>query len=137
MKRFFMAALLLTTLAGSVKAQNDSTNYTKAEKLLSYVLNNQTDSLYDNLSDKVKGMVNKEQLNGVAAQAEDQFGKYKSHTPWNTQTVMGIKGYVSTVSYEKAELGALIIMDEDGKALGVQIVPLDALMSLMEAKPAQ
>lgn len=127
---FEMKRLLLALFVGfslSAGAQTDDPNFARAEKMFTYVRSNQTDSLYANLSDKVKGMVQKSQLEGVFAKAEQMAGKYQNHSPWEVQTMMGQKAYVSAVKFESAELGVLVIFDTDGKMMGIQLVPVDAI----------
>lgn len=125
MKRLLLALLLGSTL--SVSAQTEDPNLARAEQMFTYVRNNQTDSLYDCMSDKVKGMVQKSQLDGVFSKAEMMAGKYQSHSAWEVQEVMGQKAYVSAVKFENAELGVLVIFDVDGKMLGIQLVPINAI----------
>lgn len=125
MKKLFIALLLGCSL--TVNAQTTDPNIDRAEKMFTYVLNNQVDSLYEGMSDKVKGMVQKNQLDGVLAKAEQMAGKYQSHSAWEVQEMMGQKAYVSTVKFENAELGVLVVFDADGKMLGIQLVPVDAI----------
>ena len=99
----------------------------RAEKMFDFLLNNNADSLYENLSAQVKPMVQKQQFEGILNKVEPQVGKYQKHSAWETQQIMGQKCYVTMVQFEKTELGALVIFDEEGKMLGIQLVPADAV----------
>lgn len=95
--------------------------------MFDFLLNNNADSLYENLSAQVKPMVQKQQFEGILNKVEPQVGKYQKHSDWETQQIMGQKCYVTMVQFEKTELGALVIFDEEGKMLGIQLVPADAV----------
>ena len=102
-------------------------NMARAEKMFGFLLKNQADSLYDNLSAQVKPMVQKQQFEGLLNKIEPQVGKYQKHGAWEIQQVMGQKCYVSMVQFEKTELGSLVIFDAEGKMLGIQLVPAEAV----------
>ena len=102
-------------------------NMARAEKMFGFLLQNQADSLYENMSAQVKPMVQKQQLEGIMKKVEPQVGKYQKHGKWETQEIMGQKCYVSMVQFEKTELGALVIFDPQGKMLGIQLVPANAV----------
>lgn len=95
----------------------------RAEKMFGFLLQNQADSLYENLSPQVKSMVQKQQFDGILSKMEPQVGKYQKHGAWEVQQIMGQKCYVAMVQFEKTELGALVIFDAEGKMLGIQLVP--------------
>lgn len=121
-------ALLLTTLSLTAKAQDVADpNMARAEKMFGFLLQNQADSLYENLSAQVKPMVQKQQFEDILQKVESQVGKYQKHDAWETQEVMGQKCYVSMVQFENTELGALVIFDAQGKMLGIQLVPAAAV----------
>jgi len=102
-------------------------NFARAELMMTYVLNNQADSLYANMSDQVKGMLEPKQLEGLRTQMESMAGAYQSHEPWEMQEVMGHKAYVSLMTFEKSQLGMLIVFDKAGKMLGINMVPPEAI----------
>lgn len=104
-------------------AQQADPNVAKAERMFGFVLEDKADSLYANMADEVKAMVPKEKLSGILMQVEATAGKYKSHSAWEVQTVMGTKAYVSMVQFERAELGALVVFGDNGKTLGLQLIP--------------
>ena len=55
------------------------------------------------------------------------MGKYTGHEAWNIQEIQGMKAYTSLVNFEKAQLGLVIVFDEDGKMLGINFVPANAI----------
>ena len=120
--------VLLTACSLMAMAQETADpNVARAEKMFGFLLHNQADSLYDNLSTQVKPMVQKQQFEGLLAQIELQAGKYQNHGAWEVQQVMGQQCYVSMVQFENIELGALVVFDAEGKMLGIQLVPAEAV----------
>ena len=111
----------------SIPAPDDDPNTTRSEELLGYMLNNQGQALYESLSDKVKDQVKPEMFNGALTQIESKVGKYQSHEPWTIQELQGMKAYTSLMNFEKGQLGMVIIYDEDGKAMGINLVPPQAI----------
>ena len=126
MKKILFALLMTCSLTATAQETADP-NMARAEKMFGFLLQNQADSLYENLSAQVKPMVQKQQFEGLMKQLEPQVGKYQKHGAWEVQQVMGQKCYVSMVQFEKAELGALVIFDAGGKMLGIQLVPAAAV----------
>jgi hypothetical protein len=102
-------------------------NMVRAEKMFNFVLQNKADSLYDNMADQIKTMVQKNQLDNILVKLEPQVGKYQKHSAWEEQQLMGQKCYVSMVQFEKAELGAVVVFDAQGKMTGIQLVPAGAV----------
>ncbi|MBQ3629627.1 MAG: DUF3887 domain-containing protein [Prevotella sp.] len=126
MKKLLLMLLMACPLM-AVAQETIDPGVARAEKMLGFVLQNQADSLYANLSDKVKGMVQKEQLENVLEQVEAQVGKYQKHGPWEIQEMMGVKAYVAPATFEKGEMAALVVFDPEGKMLAIQIVPAEAI----------
>ena len=126
MKKILVSILMFFSLTANAQVLSDS-NMARAEKMFGFLLQNQADSLYENMSAQVKPMVQKQQLEGIMKKVEPQVGKYQKHGKWETQEVMGQKCYVSMVQFEKTELGALVIFDPQGKMLGIQLVPANAV----------
>jgi len=121
----FFFLCMLCPISGM--AQEKDTNIDRAEQMFVFLLQDQADSLYENLSEKVKPMVQKQQFKGILKQLEQQAGPYQKHGSWEIQEIMGQKCYVSMVQFEKVELGALVIFDTDLKMLGIQLVPASAV----------
>ncbi len=123
MKELLLPIFVALTSASIAQAQTTDPHIAQAEKLFGYVLHNQPDSLYQHLSDKVKGMVQPAQLKDILKQTETQCGKYLSHGTWKTQDVMGQKAYCAPVKFEKGELAVFVFFDEKGKSLGIRLLP--------------
>ena len=126
MKKILVLLLMVSSLTATAQDATDP-YMARAEKMFGFLLQNQADSLYENMSAQVKGMVQKQQLEGILQKVEPQVGKYQKHGAWEVQEVMGQKCYVSMVQFEKTELGALVIFDAQGKMLGIQLVPPGAV----------
>ena len=98
-----------------------------SEQVLNYVLNDQSQELYDLLSDKVKSQVQPAMLEHVLTQVESKAGKYQSHDPWEIQETQGMKAYTSILSFENIRLGLIIVYDEVGKMMGFNFVPAQVI----------
>jgi len=123
-----LLTLFLVACSLTATAQNaEDPNKVRAEKMFSFVLQNKADSLYDNMADQMKSMIQKNQLDNILVKLEPQVGKYQKHSSWEEQQIMGQKCYVSMVQFEKAELGALVVFDAQGKMMGIQLVPPGAV----------
>ena len=110
-----------------IPAPADDPFTVRSEQMLGLVLDNKGQELYDNLSNKVKGQVQPNTFDGIRTQLEAQMGKYTGHEAWNIQEIQGMKAYTSLVNFEKAQLGLVIVFDEDGKMLGINFVPANAI----------
>ncbi len=108
-------------------APADDPNTARCEQMFGFLLENKGQELYDNLSDLVKSQAKPETFNGILSQVESQVGKYQSHEPWQIQQLQGQKAYTSIVNFEKTQLGMVIVYDEQGKMLGFNLVPVQAI----------
>ena len=111
----------------TIPAPADDPNTIRSEELLNYVLQDQGQALYESLSDKVKSQAKPEIFNGTLAQIESKMGKYQSHESWVIQEIQGMKAYTSMMSFEKGQLGLVVVYDEEGKVMGINLVPAKAL----------
>ncbi len=123
---FFLLATILPVIA-MAQENDDKQNTVRAEQFFAFLLQDQADSLYDNLAEEVKPLVQKQQFKGIVKQLEPQVGHYLKHSPWETQEMMGQKCYVSLVQFDKAELGAIVVLNTQKKLLGIQLVPPSAV----------
>ena len=126
-KIIFFFLILVCPTTGMAQEESNDQNIGRAEKMFTFVLQDQADSLYENMSDKVKSMVQKHQLQGILKKLEPTNGAYQKHSPWEIQEIMGQKCYVSIVQFEKAKLGSVIVFDTQRKMLGIQFVPESAV----------
>ena len=125
-KQLFCCLFMMCSLDVAAQQSTD-TKALLAEKMFGFLIENKADSLYENMSEQVKPMLSANQFQGVLQQVEAQVGKYQGHDAWETQEIMGQTCYVSVVRFEKDQLGALIVFDEENKMLGIQFLPVDAI----------
>ncbi len=123
LKIIFFLLILVSPLDGLAQEESKDENIVRAEQMFNFLLQDQADSLYNNLSETVKPMVQKQQFQGILKLMEPQVGPYQKHGPWEIQAMAGHKCYVSMVQFEKAELGAVVVLDPQKKLLGIQLVP--------------
>ncbi len=110
----------------SVPAPTDDPNATTSEQMLTYLIENKSQELYDNLSEKVKGRIQASAFDGAFTQVESKLGKYQSHEAWEIQQIQGRKSYNSLINFEKGQAVLVIIYDETGKMMGFNIMPPNA-----------
>ena len=108
-------------------APADDPNTARSEQLLGYLLENNGQALYDNLSDMAKTQAQPSIFEGAMEQVESKVGKYQSHEPWQIQQLQGMKAYTSLVNFEKAQLGLVIVYDEQGKMNVFNMVPAQVI----------
>ena len=126
MKKFFLSLFLCAALASSAQVKTASPAQL-AEKMFGYVINNQSDSLYQHLTRQMKLVISKEQMDGILSKAEERFGKYKSHGSWSVTEMSGSKSCTAPVQFEKEQMAALVLFDPSNFLIGVQIVPAQAV----------
>ena len=110
-----------------IPAPADDPNTDRSEQMLNYLLNNQGEELYNNLSENIKADTTPEKFDGALSKIESQLGKYQSHEPWIIQSLHGAKTYTSVLKFEKSEAGLVIMYDENGKMLGFSVMPPEAV----------
>ena len=110
-----------------IPAPADDPNTALSEQVLGYLLENNSQQIYDNMSEKIKSQVEPNTFDGAISQIEAQMGKYQSHEAWNIQQFQVTKAYTSLVNFENAQLGLIIGYDEDGKIIGLNMVPAQAI----------
>ncbi len=110
-----------------IPAPADDPNTSRSEQVFGYFIDNKAQDIYDNLSDKVKGQAQPDVFEGAFTKIEAQMGKYQGHESWNIQEIQGMKAYTTLVNFEKSQLGMVIVYDEDGKMLGINMVPAQAI----------
>ena len=110
-----------------IPAPIDDPNTVLSEQIMGYLIENQSQQIYDNMSEKLKEQVQPNTFEGAITQIEAQMGKYQGHEAWNIQQIQGLKAYTSLVNFEKAQLGLVIAYDESGKIIGINMVPAQAI----------
>ena len=110
-----------------IPAPADDPNTARCEEVMGYLLENKSQQIFDSLSEKIKPQVQPNTFEGAISQIEGQMGKYQGHEAWNIQQLQGLKAYTSLVNFENAQLGLVIAFDEDGKIIGLNMVPAQAI----------
>lgn len=126
MRKVILSLFLCAALTSSAQDRSGSPEQL-AEKVFGFVVNNQTDSLFQYHTRQMKLILTKEQLDGLLKSKEEIAGKYKGHGPWTVKEMSGSKMCSTTVEFEKGQMGALVILDPSNFVIGVQIVPAEAI----------
>ena len=108
-------------------APAEDPNFALSDQMLNLLLQDKSQELYDNMSDKVKAQIEPSMFDGAITKVESQMGKYLNHEPWEIQQIQGMKAYTALANFEKGQLGIVIIYDELGKMLGINMVPAQAI----------
>ena len=99
-------------------------NSIRCDLMLKYILDNNTQMLYDNLADNIKSQAKPETFEGLLGKIEEQAGKYIGHEPWEKQQIQGHDAYMSLMNFENQTLRLIFIYDKDGKILGFNFSPV-------------
>lgn len=110
-----------------VPAPADDPKTILSEQLLGYLINNQSQEMYDHMASIIKERVQANYFDGALKQVEAQMGKYQSHEAWEIQLVRGIKSYTSLMHFENGPLGIVIFYDTDNNVVGMNIVPPEVI----------
>lgn len=108
-------------------APSDDPNTACSEQIMTYLLENKSQELYESLSDEAKGKAQPTTFDNALSQIESKAGKYLSHESWEIQEVPNNHIYMSVVNFEKAQLALTLIYDKDGKVQGINMVPAQAI----------
>ena len=111
-------------------ASPDDPNTSRSESILNMFVNNQYNELYECLDDETKAKAEPSALDGALTKAEETFGNYQGHQPWEIRYFRKNKAYTSVLNFEKGDAGILIIYDENGKISGTSIVPVQIIKSM-------
>ena len=110
-----------------IPAPADDPLTARSEQIFNLLIEDKSQEIYDCLSDKVKAQAQPSTFEGALSQIEAQMGKYQGHEEWKIQQIQGMKAYTSIMNFEKSQLGMVVIYDEDGKVLGLNLVPAQAI----------
>ncbi len=101
-----------------------------SEQVLTYMIENKSQEIYDLMSEKVKEKVKPTSFDGAIAKIESKMGKYQGHEPWQIQHIHGNNAYTTLLNFEKSQLSVVLLYDEAGKVLGFNLVPAEAIKSM-------
>ena len=105
----------------------------QADRLFTYMQQNQTDRLYAMFATEVRSQITEQTFDGVFQQTEAMAGAFKSREAWEERTIMGTPVYASLIHFEKMDLGLIIAFNEKLQVLGLQFVPA----TMLQTEPAQ
>ncbi len=128
MKKILFIIILTASTLGIKAQENIEVNADRAETLFTFLLQNNADSLYANISDTMKPRVKKQHLENIMKMTESLMGPYISHSAWEEQLLKGERCYTSRVTFEKGEIKARITFDDKGKMLAIHVTPEASLL---------
>ncbi len=109
------------------------TNRERAVKLLEWVKQNQTDSVYAHLDFNTRKMIQKSQLEGMWQQLVQQVGEVDSEGEWMQDAVQGIILYYKDINFKRMPLRFVVSFDADGQVNKLRFVPVPAAVKPVEA----
>ncbi|MBQ3732198.1 MAG: DUF5106 domain-containing protein [Muribaculaceae bacterium] len=102
-----------------VAASPDDPNVESSEKMINYIIEDNSPEIYNLMADQVKQKFQPDSFTGTIGMMESQMGKYISHGSWMNQVISGRKAYLTLMDFEKGDVGMMILFDNDGKVLGI------------------
>jgi len=96
----------------------------KSEELLGYLIGNQSQELYNNMSDEMQAKLQPSTLDGSFAQVESRAGKYQNHDAWEIQEMPNNTIYTSLLHFENGKMRILISYNQAGKMSGINLIPV-------------
>ena len=116
--------LMLTVLAPKARAQQGVDNdLVKAEHAFSLLLADEADSLLAMMSPEMVQALSAQDMHGAMAQVEGPMGAYQDHSQWERRMIGDTEACVSTVSFERGQLMAVIVFNGD-KMTGLRLMPV-------------
>lgn len=116
----FIAALLSLLGINSVYSQ---TPLTRAQELLELTRKGEGDSIHVRMNDNIRKMISPQVFSDTFSKLEKQFGKYRSHGEWETDSAAGMTIYYTDVQFEKYELRFIVAFDDNGLANTIRFAP--------------
>ena len=111
-----------------IPAAADDPNAINSEQIMEYLINNQGQEIYDNMSEKIKSRIKPTIFENALAEIETKMGKYKSHEAWEIRRIQGVKSYTSLMHFEKGALYLVIMYDMGGKMVNMRMVTPETIL---------
>lgn len=115
---------VLTLCPMTLMAQVSEESVQQAERVFSFLLHNQTDSLYALFDESVKAQLPREQLEGGLKQVERMMGSYQRHGEWERKQDERYEVLMSVVDFEDGQLACVVSFDDARHIQGLRIMPL-------------
>ena len=118
--------LSITLLAACLQAHAQQNNMQRAQQILQWMKNAQSDSIYACFDAKMQQAVPLSQLNNMWSQMEQQLGTLVEEKEWKQDAIGGTIVYYSDLKFERAPIRYMVAFNQERKVNGLRLLPVPA-----------
>ena len=118
--------LYIALLAVCLQAHAQQNNMQRAQQILQWMKNAQSDSIYACFDAKMQQAVPMSQLNNMWSQMEQQLGSLVEEKGWKQDAIGGTIVYYSDLKFERAPIRFMVAFDQERKVNGLRLLPVPA-----------
>lgn len=118
--------LSIALLAACLQAHAQQNNMQRAQQILQWMKNAQSDSIYACFDAKMQQAVPLSQLNNMWSQMEQQLGTLVEEKEWKQDAIGGTIVYYSDLKFERAPIRFMVAFDQERKVNGLRLLPVPA-----------
>ena len=118
--------LSIALLAACLQAHAQQNNMQRAQQILQWMKNAQSDSIYACFDAKMQQAVPLSQLNNMWSQMEQQLGTLVEEKEWKQDAIGGTIVYYSDLKFERAPIRFMVAFNQERKVNGLRLLPVPA-----------
>lgn len=118
--------LYIALLAVCLQAHAQQNNMQRAQQILQWMKNTQSDSIYACFDAKMQQAVPMSQLNNMWSQMEQQLGSLVEEKGWKQDAIGGTIVYYSDLKFERAPIRFMVAFNQERKVNGLRLLPVPA-----------
>ena len=118
--------LSIALLAACLQAHAQQNNMQRAQQILQWMKNAQSDSIYACFDTKMQQAVPLSQLNNMWSQMEQQLGTLVEEKEWKQDAIGGTIVYYSDLKFERAPIRFMVAFNQERKVNGLRLLPVPA-----------
>lgn len=118
--------LSIALLAACLQAHAQQNNMQRAQQILQWMKNAQSDSIYACFDAKMQQAVPMSQLNNMWSQMEQQLGSLVEEKGWKQDAISGTIVYYSDLKFERAPIRFMVAFNQERKVNGLRLLPVPA-----------
>lgn len=118
--------LSIALLAACLQAHAQQNNMQRAQQILQWMKNAQSDSIYACFDAKMQQAVPLSQLNNMWSQMEQQLGTLVEEKEWKQDAIGGTIVYYNDLKFERAPIRFMVAFNQERKVNGLRLLPVPA-----------
>lgn len=118
--------LYIALLAVCLQAHAQQNNMQRAQQILQWMKNAQSDSIYACFDAKMQQAVPLSQLNNMWSHMEQQLGSLVEEKGWKQDAIGGTIVYYSDLKFERALIRFMVAFNQERKVNGLRLLPVPA-----------